>query len=335
MNSFYVAKLLINQGIYRPDCFVVDEVELRPPKSDYDDELKAIQQSISINKAVIDPAFNCRIGTIVHASDLKEAELLADEKFIQVLDILSSEHPISKIGLSSCGFIKDLENGELIPIKNNNFPPSMAFIVSHGEFPTYEFSQWVVKQNSDLSIRYLRSLHWTRNGKWEKNLQIKILFNWFAVEALFKESESDNVGPLILWFLGFPNGAKASNVSPSLIQNLQNNTSYKNWKGKIEASIEQMRKFRNDSVHNGFRSVDFSPSDIRLYSYLIMVGCSRCQGAVRSALVSGIKSASEFKEYISLIFEDNGNLINDIHNNILYSLKSNTYRATDDNIYGE
>ena len=188
MNTFYVAKLFADQGVYRPDGFVLGDVELRPPSSDFEDELETITKSIRTNKVTIDPKLNCRIGTVVNAATLKDAETLADEKFVGALDTISSEYPISRIRLSKCGYIKNLDSGYLNPIEDITFSPGMTFVKRQSIFSNLEFSQWVTLQNSELALRYRRSLHWSRNAKWEKNLQIRILFNWFAVEALFKVS---------------------------------------------------------------------------------------------------------------------------------------------------
>jgi hypothetical protein len=334
MTGFYVLKLLDNQGIYRPDTFVLGDVELRSPSSDFTEELTAIKKSIEKNGVQLNYEVNCRIGTIIHTNSLDEANLLADERFVKALDIISSELPVSNVRLTNCGYIKNLANGELRPIEDVSFSPNLSFVVSKGTLQPFEFSQWVATQKSDLAVRYRRSLHWARNGKWEKNLQIKILFEWFAVEALFKESPSENVGPIIRWFLGYPNGHSAALVSPSLILKLKSNPLYDIWKNKISDSIEAIRKFRNYSVHSGFRNVDFSVSEIKLYSQIMVLGCSRCQRAVTTALREGIKTVKEFKEYISLIFENNESLVNDIHGTILFSLQNGTYHYLSRNIYG-
>jgi hypothetical protein len=334
MTAFYVVKLLDDRGFYRADTFILADVELRSPKSDLPEETKAIEKSITQSGAQINQSLNCRIGTIINASSLKEAELLADERFVKALDVISSDLPLSNINLTNCGYIKNLTSGELTAIEYKPFMPNMSFIMPRESFPIYEFKQWVAVQNSDLALRYRRSLHWSRNGKWENNLQIRILFNWFAVEALFKESEDDNVGPLIRWFLGYPNGERAKYISPVLLSNLKSNSLYMTWKSKIEKAIEAMRLFRNDSVHRGFRSVDFSASEVRMFNQIISLGCSRCQDAVVSALIAGLQSVQEFREYISLVLESNVNLVNDVHNNILFSLAHGHYEVLNKNIYG-
>jgi hypothetical protein len=334
MTAFYVLKLLDNQGVYRPDTFVLGDVELRSPRSDFAEELTAIKKSIENNRIQLNHEVNCRIGTIIHANSLEEASLLADERFVKTLDILSSELPLSNVRLTNCGYIKNLANGELRPIEEASFLPNISFMVRKGKLQPIEFSQWVATQNSDLALRYKRSLHWSRNGKWEKNLQIKILFKWFAVEALFKELPRDNVGPIIRWFLGYPNGPSAVHVSPSLLLKLKSNALYDIWKNRISTSIEAIRTFRNDSVHSGFRNVDFPVHEIRMYNQIMVLGCSRCQGAVKAALSGGIKTVMEFKEFISLIFENNENIVNDVHGNILFSLQNGTYDYLSRNIYG-
>lgn len=333
MTAYYVTKILDEGGIYRPNTFVLGDVELRSPKSDFSDELKVIKESIKNNKSQLKPEFNCRISTIVHAENLIDAELLADEKFVSTLDLISAELPLSKLQLSECGYVKNLTNGELSPIKDLNFSPGTVYTIQQHKFPKMEFNQWLINEKSDLSLRYRRSLHWSRNGKWEKNLQIRIIFNWFAVEALLKESEHDNVGPLIRWFLGYPNGTQAQFVSNKTMDQLNSNPLYEIWKRKIIKSIEQIREFRNDSVHSGFRNVDFSVSEIKLFNQIMIFGCSRCQGAVYAALINKIETVSEFKEYISIIFENNNNLVNDVHGNILYSLANNSYNPRNSTIY--
>ncbi len=329
MTSFYVAKLLENQGIYRPDTIIIGEVELRPPSSDLDEEQLAITISIEKNNADVNQKVNCRVGTVVTADTIKDAELLADERFVKALDIISAELPISNISLTNCGYIKNLSTGEYTSLEYKKVVPSTAFMLRKGAHQIYEFSQWLAVQDSELAIRYRRSLHWSRNAKWEKNLQIRILFSWFAVEALFKESETDNVEPLIRWFLGYPNGDLARHVDSSTIAKLRSNPLYDKWKQKILKSLDEMRIFRNNSVHSGFRNVDYSVTEVKFYNQLISYGCSRCQGAVVTALGDGVKTVKEFKENIYYFFETNRNLINDIHGTILYSLEHNTF----DNLY--
>jgi len=153
------------------------------------------------------------------------------------------------------------------------------------------------------------------------------------VEALFKKEEQDRVDPLIRWFLGYPNGCSAQYITPEIRESLQSNPIYENWKNKITSSIDKIREFRNDSVHNGFRNLDINQIDLIYYDQIMMLGSSRCIDAVKRALLSGISTVDEFKEYISVVFESNENLVNDVHNNILYSLEAGNFKFISRNRY--
>lgn len=321
LSSLYIVKLFENQGVYRTNSQIIGDVEIRPPKSDISGELKILEKSIEANKEKIDPKLNLRIGTIINVESLSDAEMLADEKFVEVLDILSAQFFMSNIKLSNSGYIKNLESGEITILKKSRLDPSMTFIRSQGKLETYEFTQWLANSQSELAMRYKRSLHWSRNGRWEKNVQIRILFNWFAIEALFKENASDNVGPIIRWFLGYPNGQYYSHVNSDLIIELNKNPLYDKWKSKIIQFLEEIRKFRNDSVHDGFRNVDYSIDKLRIYNQIMLLGCSRCQGAVVDALIAGLNTVEEFKEYIWVIFDNKIKLSEDVHGTILFSLE--------------
>ena len=119
-----------------------------------------------------------------------------------------------------------------------------------------------------------------------------------------------------------------------MIKKIKNNPLDDKRKKEIMNTSENMRRVRNDSGHSDIRNVDFSVSDIKLFNQLMTFGCSRCQGAVVDALRNGLKTVSEFKEYISLIFENKDNLVNDVHGTILYSLENNSYSALNEKIYG-
>ena len=334
MTEYCVVKLLEGHSIYGVETTVVGDVELRPSTCDFDEELQALSSSIKNSGYEANPKFVSRICTIVSAPNLEIAERLSDEKFIEVLDVFGADVPTSKMKLSNCGYIKDLDAGTIFPIEKLKILPSTAFKCSQGPFKQIEFSHWVLNQTSDLALRYRRSLHWSNNSRWEKNLQLGILYQWFAVEALFKESEQDHVGPYIRWFLGYPNGQSAQYVSQKLLKQLESKPEYNKWKKWVIDSVEAIREIRNDSVHNGFRGVDFEASDLLKYSELMTYGCSRCQGAVRTALGSGLKTVPEFNEFKSVIFESNDNLVNDVHGNILFSLERGGLSHMQSNIYG-
>lgn len=321
MAKYLVLKILDSRIISLPSTQVYGLVELRSHKSDSESEAIALKKSAVDNRADFDQySFCARIATIIDAGSLAEAIELSENKFSEVLDLKSVEFTISNFKTSDIGFIKDLESGEIQPIRKSEYEPSISFMVQRDSVQRRDFVNYILSLNNELSERYQRSLHWVRNSKHEKNIQLKTLFYWFSIEALLKESETDNIEGVVRWFLGFPNGKYRNDVSKSLLTNLANHPKYSYWNKKIIEVVDKIRVFRNDSVHSGFRSVDFPKKELELYSQVMVYGASRCQAAVQSALISGISTVSEFKDYIPEIFEENSNIINDVHGNILFTL---------------
>lgn len=321
MAKFLVLKILDSKSISLPSTQVYGNVELRSHKSDSECEIDALKKSASDNGADFDKfSFCARIATIVDAGSIHDAVELSEDTFSEILDLKSVEFAVSNFKTSDIGFVKDLESGEVHPIMKGGYEPSMSFMVQQGDIQRVDVVNYILSLKNELTERYQRSLHWVRNSKHEKNIQLKTLFYWFAIEALLKESETDNIGGIVRWFLGFPNGKNRNDVSTSLLASLGSHPNYGYWNKKIIGVVDQIRLFRNDSVHSGFRSVDFTKKELELYSQVMVYSASRCQAAVQTALVNGISTVSEFKEYIPVIFEENNNIINDVHGNILFSL---------------
>lgn len=321
MFNFLVLKILDTQSVSLPSTLVYGAVELRSHKSDSEVEVDALKQSASDNRADFEKYSYCaRIATIVCSDSADEAIDAADNLFSGVLDLKSIEFSISSFKTSEIGYVKNLESGDIYPIIKRRYEPSMSFLVHQGDTQRIDAVSYILSLNNDLSYRYKRSLHWVRNSKHESNEQLKTLFYWFAIEALVKESEIDNVGGIVRWFLGFPNGKQRNDVSPSLLNKLNNHPRYDYWSRELVTIVDKVRVFRNDSVHSGFRIVDFSKNELELYSRVMIFSASRCQAAVQLALINGLSTVAEFKEYISVIFEGNANVVNDVHGNIIFSL---------------
>ncbi|WP_337919633.1 hypothetical protein [Vibrio cholerae] len=323
MKSYLIVKVLETKSVYLPTTTVYSNVELRSSSADFPEELVALEECAKKLNLDFSQYSHCaRIATIVENGCMESAISIAESRFAEILDLKSIEVPISNYTISSIGFVKDLSSGKLYEIKQSTHQPSMSFFTHQGSIQKRDITHYILAQKSELSTRYLRSLHWFRNSKHEKNPQLKILFNWFAVEALLKESEMDNIAIYIRWFLGFPNGKAGKLIDSKLLEELESHNNYAYWKKELINVLERIRIFRNDSTHHGFRSIDFTPEQLELYSQIMIYGVTRCQGAVQSAILYGIKSVQEFKEYMPTIFELNNNLINDVHGNILFSLHS-------------
>ncbi|KMQ49485.1 hypothetical protein CHISP_3605 [Chitinispirillum alkaliphilum] len=322
MATYNVVKVLANNGMVFPVSTIYRDVEIRPAGKDFEDEAKCLEESLEINKSNVDLSINSRISCIVEATTTEEAIKLADEKFEEVLDIKSHDSVLSQMELSNCGYTKDLITGLIKPILNHSFGPCCAFIRQLRSFHQVDSTQVFLLWNSELSERYKRSLHWSRNASKESNIQIQILFMWFAVEALFKETGTDMVAPYIRWFLGFPNGNGAQYIASHKRAQLRQNENYDKWKRKLIDALENIREFRNASVHSGFRRYDFSDNEILLYEHIMKLGTSRCQRAVYTAMASGLETVNEFKEYVGLIFDITVNVENDVHGTIIYTLEN-------------
>ncbi|MDZ4298792.1 MAG: hypothetical protein U0998_05990 [Moraxellaceae bacterium] len=321
MHKYLVLKILDSRSVSLPSTQVYGVVEFRSHKSDSESEASALKKSAVDNRSNFDQYSLCaRIATIIDAGSMAEATELSENIFSEVLDLKSVEFAISNFKISDIGFVKDLESGEIKPINKFQNEPSMSFMVQQGDTQRIDFVNYILSLKNELGERYQRSLHWVRNSKHEKNIQIKTLFYWFAIEALLKESEIDNIEGIVRWFLGFPNGRHRNVVSSSLLTSLANHSRYSYWNRKIIDVLDKVRVFRNDSVHSGFRSVDFSKKELELYSQVMVYATSRCHAAVQIALISRISTVSEFKEYMPAIFENNNNIINDVHGNILFTL---------------
>lgn len=325
MTEFYVVKLADNGGAVLPGTAVYGDVELRRASSDRKDEKGAISESVAACRTKVDHDFSTRVCTIVPASAIDEALQLADERFVPIMDLLSAEFAVGQFGVLQCGYVKNLETGEINPIKESAYGPSLAFVRDREVIATSKFNQWILTQKTELSERYMRSIHWTRGAKWEKNIQMSVLLKWFAVEALFKENVDDDITGLLMLFLGFPGGTYSRTISRTLLSRLATSAEYQKWKKKIKVNLDSMKRFRNDSVHGGFRNVDYSPKELALYNRIMTFAASRCQNAVQRALIEKLETVSEFKCYASVLFECRENIESDILNTIVYSLENDHF----------
>jgi len=327
MTSFLVVKILDDRSITLPSTLNYGSVEPRSYSADTELESQAFEKSASEGGLDFNKHKICaRIATIVDCETHIEAIHIADIKFLEVLDFKSTEFAVSAIKTSRIGLIKDLSTGEITPIERYGFQQSLSFVVRHGAIQCIDATSYVLSLKNELSDRYKRSLHWGRNSKNETNPQLKIIFLWFALEALLKADETDNcVESYIRLFLGFPNGLQLLILSPTVRAKLEDHERYKYWQKQLTETVKEIRDFRNNSVHSGFRSVDFTKEKLELFSSIMIYAVGRCQAGVMQGLLSNLQTLSEFKEYAVPIFENNTNLINDTHNNIIYTLDHPMY----------
>lgn len=321
MFNFLVVKVLESNSFTLPNTIIYGDVELRPAAVDSDKELAALKESADDHKLQFNKyTYASRICTIVSCETVSEAMSIAADRFSTILDLNASKFHISNVEVSDIGFVKDLASGELNPIRKRKFNPSTSFVVSQGNIQRMDDINFILELDCELSQRYLRALHWARHARHENNNQLKILFNWFTLEALLKEGEFDNISSNVCFLMGFPNNRKRLAISKSFLARIEDHPRYVFWKKKLIEDVDQIRIFRNHSAHSGFRIVDFSKPILALYSQIMIYGTSRSLGAVQFALLNNVKTLVEFKEQIANIFENTARP-NDIHGNIIFSLE--------------
>lgn len=322
MPNYLVVKILDTNSFTLPNTLIYGDVELRSASTDSEAELTILKESAEDYKLNFAKyTYTARISTIVHSDTTKEAQEQATDRFTTILDLIMTKFPTSKVELSEIGFIKNLESGVIVPIKKWGFTPSLSFVVNHGDIQQIDPINFILAQKTELSERFLKSLYWTRHSRHENNKQLKVLFSWFALEALLKENEDDYIGSTVCFCLGFPGKRKAQNINQKLMNEIEAHPKYLFWLNKLTTELNNIRNFRNDSVHDGFRIVDCAKATLALYEQIMMYGTSRCQRAIQHALLNQITTVVEFKEYLPLIFESVMN-VNDIHGNIIYALDS-------------
>ena len=316
-----VVKILDSRSVVFPSTRVYGDVELRPYKSDTSYESELLESSANQNRVDYNKYKFCsRVCTIVFAGSVEAALDIAEDKFTTVLDLLSVNYALSLLDFSPVGYAKDLHSGEYTKLITNQSSLTQTYLVDAFCGQGFDDVNFILSLDNDLADRYLKSLHWSRNAKRESNQQLRILFSWFSLEALLKEDERDNISGIAKWFLGFPNSSGRNAIDPKILQALNKDERYRSWNDVIAKKIDEIRIFRNDSVHSGFRSCDFSTQELALYDKITTLSSARCQHAVKVALMNKVQTVSEFKEFVPTIFEGRQGLVNDVLNNIVFML---------------
>jgi hypothetical protein len=322
MTSFYVCKVLKNPTISIAETVVYGDVEIRPSRSCTVHEKEVLAESIKATKceSEVNLAFGCLIGVIVEADSSDDADALADRQFVEVLDLLTVEYTMSQLVVAQCGYVKNLETGTVHSISKQVFDFGTLFVRRLSGMPQINNTQRVLHRTGELVDRYRKSIYWSRYASIEKSVHLSLLYRWFALEALFKENEGDDVTSPLMLFLGFPGSTYSQNISRDLLRRLSEDTAYSKWKKQMKALVDEIRNFRNDSVHAGFRSVDCTTEKLRLYGRVMSVGLPRCQGAVLEGIFNGLSSVPELKAYAGILFEDRANVESDILGTVVHIL---------------
>ena len=162
---------------------------------------------------------------------------------------------------------------------------------------------------------------------------MRILFNWFSIEALLKLdkktlgiTKEDNVAPKAMLAMGFPSWQKKNDVPASVMQKLENHSEYESWKTIIAKDMDKIREYRNNSVHLGFRPWDLSESELKKYSFLSEMARNSSQKLAQYAISSGCKDALDLWSEAPKLLDKIDNLAGFVHGTLIYSLANQTYK---------
>jgi hypothetical protein len=313
MTHYLVTRCLRRRAPHRSYPYSLGVVELRNAESDAADERKAIEISLGAHgETPVQPDVSAiRTSTIVEAPGPRAAFELAARRIDEALDVLSSTNPMpafTDYSLMEAGCARDLETGAVVSrLPENNGGEfhlfNSVFLTNQYAYQPRDLAQHVLStERGELGERYVRASHWARKADLEFNPHMAMLFDWFAAESIWNRWRDDDVIPAIRWSLGFPNGG-AQHISSATRRALDSDTLHRSWSGHIEGRLQRIRTIRNQTVHNGFRLLDVSFSEVAGLRKLAHLAVRYAVTCVQQGLFSNIQSIPELVEYLPLLLD--------------------------------
>ncbi|MCX6164702.1 MAG: HEPN domain-containing protein [Ignavibacteriae bacterium] len=329
MNNYLCVRLLNDKSHFIPGTKSYGNVDIRKAINEDREELNALKTSIKAFELSVNLE-NCpRLVTLVEAESDYDAYYKSDLVFNEMLDLFYYySFGLNKTLMEAAGYMINLNKNLIIPIISNYdtepYIPSTAVIHIIDEiFPIIDENQLIHNlERSDVVNRIYNSAYWFRQARYEKNKQLKILYYWFSIECLCKVKVEEDIIHKILLCLGFPSKSQCLLISISVLKKLNSIKNYRQWKNKIDNMLEEMRNYRNDSVHKGFRIHELTIGNKSQYISLLTLASSRTRRYYTQAIRYNLKTIEEIWEYLPILVEENSNLINDVQGNIIYSLEN-------------
>jgi len=334
MNEYLIVSLCSDKSIFKPIPYYLGEVEIRTGKYDTELEKESIHKSMELLSEKITDQIAPRIVTVCHANNPTEAFMVARERFDETLDLLNILiNHIGEFSLAKSGFVREVFTGNIHPVTPNMhmvlhqtpLSPTPMFFMEKESFPQLSMIDYIfniLPPSHELIERLKRGSHWVRKARNELNIQLRILFRWFAMEAAWKVAEEDDIVPKIMLSLGFPTGQKINLVDANIMAQLTSHTDYKSWRDQIKKRLQKVKDLRNDSVHSGFRSWDISRTDLLRYDHLATLGCSRLLYLLEKAIELNYLKIVDADRDIVYIWQNKLNIVQDCHGTIIYSLNN-------------
>lgn len=337
---YLVINICSDKSIYKPNGYYFSGVELRTGIKDSQAELQSIEESMGLFNETVNLDIAPRLATICNAKDSEFAYIFAIEKFEQTLDILNiSMNHISKYSLENFGCIRNMETNMVEPItpkmqsKLFQIPinPVPGYITRDYPYSCLDKAEILLNQfsnSNELYQRLERAAYWLRKARNEKNIQLRILFRWFSMEAAWKIDDSDNIIPKIMISLGFPIGQNSrilQNLDPKIYTDLTSHSDYKIWKKRVETRLDKIRILRNDSVHSGFRPWDIPRNQLLKLDHLSVLGSSRLINLMVKALMDDYTNLQDANDDLLIIWATKEYIIEDNHGTIIFSLNNPSF----------
>lgn len=328
-----MSECIVTQIVRGPVIFKTytwGNIEIRQSKYDLPSESKALANSMmsfGLTEEILreggqnSEAELSRISTIVNTKEGRQPLAIARERFAEALDVLDIVTMLRKYALLEPGYIRHLDTGRMEPLHplHSRLPryfqnPILQIDITR--FSPMDLGQIVLAKQApgradiDLADRLLRSAYWSRRARTEDNPQLRVLFRWFAIEAIWMIEPSQNgsisnndVITPIMWAFGFPRGQGSNLVTRKASRLRREVENHDVWKMACSTRLAAIREFRNRSVHNGFRHYDISPRELLDFDIMTYHACAAVQRQVELGLVYGFQTAAELLEYLPLLFE--------------------------------
>lgn len=328
-----MSECIVTQIVRGPVIFKTytwGNIEIRQSKYDLPSESKALANSMmsfGLTEEILREeeqnydAGLSRISTIVNTKEGRQPLAIARERFAEALDVLDVVTLLKKYTLLEPGYIRYLDSGRIEPLWPfesvlPRYLNNSILQIDITRFSPMDLGQIVLAKQApgradiDLADRLLRSAYWSRRARTEDNPQLRVLFRWFAIEAIWMIEPSQNgsisnndVITPIMWAFGFPRGQGSNLVTRKASRLRREIESYDAWKMACSTRLAAIRKFRNRSVHNGFRHYDISPRELLDFDIMTYHACGSVQRQVELGLDYGFQTATELLEYLPLLFE--------------------------------
>lgn len=324
MNKYLVVRITDDSSFFLPKTKSFGEVDLRPGNKDLNHELEALQSSLGAYGLSLNLELCPRLVTIVKANDTEEANIIAELIFEETLDCFDIySYGLTENSLLPVGYIINLDDYMITSLKpKTRLMSSSIFHIIPEKYPRVEEFQYILSiSRNELSESLIRSGHWARKARMESSTQLKFIFRWIALESICKISKEDDIIPKIMLALGFITSKYITQLDYNIIQKLYSDSSYRIYKKWLHKKLKYMKKYRNNTVHKGFRRHEENETELKIFAKIAGLAYPKIRTYIIKAIINDFETLHEFWEIVPLLVEEKPNLIEDVHHTVMPILK--------------